>query len=126
MNKKEKEKGDNQIEISTYSENNTDNNTFNYENPSEELGDANNNKNISSKIEDEDSSIMEILRIKSKKFCYKFEGRCLFLLSDNKGNPLFVIGPHWPMYFCYCGTVSIIYLLLFMFGYHKYSKWFKI
>ena len=37
-------------------------------------------------------------RKKKLKFCCRKIGNTLSLLSDKYGNPLFMIGPHWPMY----------------------------
>mgnify|MGYP003301599614 CR=1 FL=1 len=38
---------------------------------------------------------------RSKSFCCKKLGNTYALFGDRDGNPLFIIGPHWPMYFCF-------------------------
>ena len=53
--------------------------------------------------------------IKPKKCkLYKFVGRNLFLFLDRYENPLIIIGPHWPMYVCFCGIISLIMLALYL------------
>ena len=59
----------------------------------------------------------------NEKFLFKFKGRSLFIFGDKYGNPLFIIGPHWPMYFCYCGIVSFFMgILYFSKIWNKMSK----
>ena len=52
-----------------------------------------------------------------QSFCYKRIGNTFCFLGDKLGNPKLVIGPHWPMYICFCGFMSFIYCILF------YSFW---
>ncbi len=52
-----------------------------------------------------------------QSFCYKKIGNTFCFFGDKFGNPLLVIGPHWPMYVCFCGFMSFIFMLLF------YSFW---
>ena len=44
---------------------------------------------------------------------YKYVGRSLFIFLDRYDNPLFIIGPHWPMYICLSSTFSIIMYLIY-------------
>ena len=48
-----------------------------------------------------------------QSFCYKRIGNTFCFLGDKLGNPKLVIGPHWPMYICFCGFMSFIYCILF-------------
>ena len=50
----------------------------------------------------------------SQRQLYKFVGRTLFVFLDKGGNPLMIIGPHWPMYACFCGIISIIFLGIYL------------
>ena len=52
-----------------------------------------------------------------QNFCYKRIGNTFCFFGDKFGNPKLVIGPHWPMYFCFCGFMSFIFMVLF------YSFW---
>ena len=53
------------------------------------------------------------------KFCCKKIGNTLCFLSDKYGNPLIMIGPHWPMYLLFCGGVTTGYIAFFL---HLFSK----
>ena len=73
-----------------------------------------NNKFKSSNEESEEDSSQNIQAIKPKKCkLYKFVGRTLFLFLDKYENPLIIIGPHWPMYACFCGIISLIMLVIY-------------
>ena len=48
-----------------------------------------------------------------QSFCYKRIGNTFCFLGDKLGNPKLVIGPHWPMYICFCGFMTIIFNILF-------------
>jgi len=48
-----------------------------------------------------------------KKFLYKKIGNTFCFFSDNKGNPKIIIGPHWPMYICFCSFMCFIFIILF-------------
>ena len=67
-------------------------------------------------IESEEESVKnnyKPLKMKKHKL-YKFVGRCLFLFLDKSENPLLIIGPHWPMYLCFCGLISLIMLGIYL------------
>ena len=67
-------------------------------------------------IESEEESVKnnyKPLKMKKQKL-YKFVGRCLFLFLDKSENPLLIIGPHWPMYLCFCGLISLIMLGIYL------------
>ncbi|MCQ2817347.1 MAG: hypothetical protein MJ252_08795, partial [archaeon] len=53
---------------------------------------------------------------KSKSFCCKRIGNMFALFGDRDGNPLFMIGPHWPMYICFSSVMSAG-VILFLFGF---------
>ena len=61
----------------------------------------------------------KFLRKKKLKFCCRKIGNTLSLLGDKYGNPLFMIGPHWPMYVFFCGGVCVGYISFFI---HFFTK----
>ena len=63
---------------------------------------------------------------KKLKFCIKKIGHTLCFFSDNMGNPLIMIGPHWPMYVIFCGGVTIGYIAFFHAFFKKLNLFFKI
>lgn len=77
---------------------------------------------IISKINDHDNRILLLKR----RFLYKFVGKTLFIFSDKNGNPIFIIGPHWGMYLCFNGTITLLMILIFLFIYPKFNYLMKI
>lgn len=74
-----------------------------------------NNQFTSSNSQSEEESNHNTNIIKPKKCkLYKFVGRTLFLFLDKYENPLIIIGPHWPMYVCFCGIISLIMLVIYL------------
>ena len=50
-----------------------------------------------------------------KKFkLYMFVGRTLFLFCDRYSNPIFIIGPHWPMMIFVLSLISSLMLILYI------------
>ena len=71
-------------------------------------------KTTSSESEEE-SNHNHMYPIKPSKYkLYKFVGRTLFVFLDKYENPLLIIGPHWPLYICFCGIISIIMLTVYI------------
>ena len=60
------------------------------------------------------------------KFCCKKLGHTLCLFSDKMGNPLIMIGPHWPMYACFCGILSLGFISFFYKFYTILNLFLKI
>ena len=56
----------------------------------------------------------------------KFKGRTLFVFLDKFGNPLLIIGPHWGMYVCFCGIISVLMLLIYIFFWEHLGPVMKI
>ena len=74
-----------------------------------------NNQFKSSNIESEEESHNNIHPIEPiGRKLYKFVGRTLFLFLDKFENPLIIIGPHWPLYVCFCGIISLIMLIIYL------------
>ena len=74
-----------------------------------------NNEFISSNTESEEEQNHNNEIVKPTKCkLYKFVGRTLFLFLDKNENPLLIIGPHWPMYICFCGIISLIMLVIYL------------
>lgn len=84
------------------------------ENFNKNSGITDNKKQIVSNISSSSDEIQEDnYKLTPHRFhLYKFKGNSLFLFLDRYDNPLFIIGPHWPMYICLISTFSIIFLLL--------------
>ena len=72
------------------------------------------NKFISNNASDENiTNSINIIKPTKRKL-YKFVGRTLFIFLDKYENPLLIIGPHWPMYVCFCGIISILFLAIYL------------
>ena len=63
---------------------------------------------------------------KNLRFCCKKIGHTLCLISDKMGNPLIMIGPHWPMYVCFCGFVTLGFISFFYHFFNILNYFFKI
>ena len=81
----------------------------------------------------EDNSIEEYSdeaknKIIPSKKCklYLFAGRTLFLFLDKYSNPLFIIGPHWPLYVCLNSLVSLIMLFIYLKFWSVYGFYTKL
>ena len=46
-----------------------------------------------------------VLYYNNKSRCYKFVGNTIFLFMDKYDNPLLIIGPHWPLFACFFGSI---------------------
>jgi hypothetical protein len=75
---------------------------FNYEKEMPVTNSNNINKNKGRSIDQQQS------------FCYKRIGNTFCFCGDKLGNPTLVIGPHWPMYVCFCGFMSFIFIIVFI------------
>ena len=63
----------------------------------------------------EDSSIYQTKEDQPKKFkLYRFVGRTIFLFFDKYSNPIFIIGPQWPMIIVVLSIISSIMLFLYI------------
>ena len=68
----------------------------------------------------EDTSNDQSKIVQPRKFkLYLFVGRTIFIFFDKYNNPIFIIGPHWPMIF----FVLFIILSPFLFLYIKFWKY---
>lgn len=72
-----------------------------------------NNHNKSIESEEETYQNTQIIKTK-KRTLYKFVGRTLFLFLDKYEDPLLIIGPHWPLYVCFCGIISLIMIGVYL------------
>lgn len=57
----------------------------------------------------------------SKSHFYKFVGKTLFLFMDKYDNPLLIIGPHWPLFACFLGTINVLYIIVTIKLWHKFG-----
>ena len=69
-------------------------------------------------------------RIKSinqpQNFFYKKIGNTFCFLGDKMGNPKIIIGPHWPMYICFCSFISFGFSFLFYYTWNMLNPFLKI
>ena len=86
-----------------------------------------------SKIENNDNEIIQKrIRIEYKppegelKFLYKKIGYTFCFFSDEMGNPAIMIGPHWPIFVCFCGSVTAGYIAFFYYNFKLCSTFYKI
>ena len=77
------------------------------------------NDNIIEYTSSEQSNIVNPAKCK----LYMFVGRTLFIFFDKYSNPIFIIGPHWPMIIFVISIISIPMLLLYFFLW-KYLSFF--
>ena len=49
---------------------------------------------------------------KEKSHYYKYVGKTIFLFMNKYGDPLLIIGPHWPLFACFFGSINILYLIV--------------
>ena len=57
---------------------------------------------------------------------YQFVGRSLFVFLDRYENPLLIIGPHWGMYVCFCGLVTILMSVLYFMFWNKLNIFMRV
>ena len=62
------------------------------------------------------------ISIENQSYYYKRLGNTFSFFGDKNGDPLIIIGPHWPMYLCFCSCVSIGMILFF----HYFWKYLHI
>jgi hypothetical protein len=81
-----------------------------------------------STTENNEFNINPIIIQNSKHSSYIFKklGNTFSFFADKNGNPLFIIGPHWPMFLCTSTLISfVIYLFLRTF-WKNLNNFFKI
>lgn len=66
------------------------------------------------------------LYFNNKSHCYKFVGNTIFLFMDKYDNPLLIIGPHWPLFACFFGSINILYLIVIFKLWSRFSFKSKI
>ena len=112
------QENDNKIEVTT----------SNNESPIPKFEDLVDIKNYNKKMIQK-SSYKKRYRIKKQsnlKFCCKKIGNTFCFFGDKYGNPLIMIGPHWPMYVCFCGGVTTGYIFFFIYNFFKLHFILKI
>ena len=64
---------------------------------------------------EENTEELKAKKIQTQNFrLYMFVGNTLFLFMDKYSNPLFIIGPNWPMFICLTSIISLIMLCLYL------------
>ena len=67
-----------------------------------------------------------VLNRKLSKYFYMRIGNTYTFFGDKDGSPLIVIGPHWPMYVCFCSFVVIGLLSFFYYFWSHIGIFIKI
>ena len=67
-----------------------------------------------------------ILNKKLSQFFYRRIGNTFTFFGDKDGSPLIVIGPHWPMYICFCSFICIGYICFFYYFWENMSLIIRI
>ena len=116
---------ENKIEVITESNNNNINNNNSSIPKFEDIVDIKEYNKNTSDITHKKSK-KKFKQKKNYKFCCKKLGHTLCFFGDNYGNPLLMIGPHWPMYILFCGGVVAGYISFFINFYTKLSFIIKI
>ena len=94
-------------------------NTFNYE--KEQPVNDNCTLNIGH------NSKSSILSLKNNRnFFYKRIGNTFAFFGDKYGNPKLIIGPHWPMYVCFCSIMTSGFFALFYSFWNYFNPYLKI
>jgi len=57
----------------------------------------------------------------SKSKYYKFVGHTIFVFMDKEDNPLLIIGPEWPLFVCFFSLVNILYFIVTIKFWNKFS-----
>ena len=116
---------ENKIEVITESTNNNSNNNNSTIPKFEDIVDIKTyNKNVSDITHKK--SKKKFKQKKSYRFFCKKLGHTLCFFGDNYGNPLLMIGPHWPMYILFCGGVVAGYISFFIHFFEKLNFIIKI
>lgn len=66
-----------------------------------------------------------ILNRKLSEYFYRRIGNTFTFFGDKDGSPLIVIGPHWPMYICFCSLVCIGYIIFFYYFWKNMNIFIK-
>ena len=61
------------------------------------------------------------ISIENQSYYYKRLGNTFSFFGDKNGDPLIIIGPHWPMYLCFCSFVSLG-MISFFYYFWKYLQ----
>ena len=78
------------------------------------------NEKLKKEIEDVITSSSDFysinpISIENQSYYYKKLGNTFSFFGNKNGDPIIIIGPHWPMYICFCSFVSIG--MMFFFSY---------
>ena len=96
-----------------FNDNDNDDSTFNKDNR---------NNNIKSNKNERPG----VLNRKLSQYFYRRIGNTFTFFGDKDGSPLFVIGPHWPMYICFCSFICIGYIFFFYYFWENMSLFIRI
>ena len=66
------------------------------------------------------------ISIENQSYYYKKLRNTFSFFGNKNGDPIIIIGPHWPMYICFCSFVSIGMMFFFSYFWVYLHFFFKI
>ncbi len=81
---------------------------------------------ISTLAEGSNSLFNNLIQNNSKSFYYKKIGNTHAFFSNQNGDPILILGPHWPFYFLTMFTISMFYFLIYKIFYFYINESYKI
>ena len=115
------------ISSQNYEQNNNNYNDEMFNDKYNDNDDSNFNNDIRNKnIKSNKNERPGILNKKLSQYFYRRIGNTFTFFGDKDGSPLFVIGPHWPMYICFCTFICVGYICFFYYFWENMSLFLRI
>ena len=85
------------------------------------VNDINNLKIVNKGKNNKTENLIKNNNNNSKSKYYKFVGHTIFVFMDKEDNPLLIIGPEWPLFVCFFSLVNILYFIVTIKFWNKFS-----
>jgi len=85
------------------------------------VNDINNLKIVNKGKNSKSENLIKTNNNSSKSKYYKFVGHTIFVFMDKEDNPLLIIGPEWPLFVCFFSLVNILYFIVTIKFWNKFS-----
>lgn len=85
------------------------------------VNDINNLKIVNRGTNNKSENLIKNNNNNSKSKYYKFVGHTIFVFMDKEDNPLLIIGPEWPLFVCFFSLVNILYFIVTIKFWNKFS-----
>jgi len=85
------------------------------------VNDINNLKIVNRGTNNKSENLIKNNNNNSKSKYYKFVGHTIFVFMDKEDNPLLIIGPEWPLFVCFFSLVNILYFIVTIKFWSKFS-----